>query len=280
VAKRKEASSPSAVAMGNPMLIVNRGDANPVAPQRQLGVEEVKEALSPGLGFERVKNIPGSTYRDNSTVIIVPERSPMFHHRVVQSWQGLISPMNAKRSWLFVINEEVGQAYTNTIKSILAHPELSKWKYIMTLESDNLPPADAHIRLLETIEWGNYDAVSGIYFTKGEINMPQAYGDPTVYKSTGVLDFRPRDIRAALQQGSVMEVNGIAMGCALWHIEMFKQIEPPWFVTVNDVVAGKGASCFTQDLYFCQRAVQAGKRFAVDFRVKVGHMDLNTGLVY
>jgi len=59
-----------------------------------------------------------------------------------------------------------------------------------------------------------------------------------------------------------------------------RQIPPPWFVSVNDVVEGKGIQCFTQDLFFCEKAVRAGKRFAVDMRVRVGHMDVNSGEVF
>jgi len=77
-----------------------------------------------------------------------------------------------------------------------------------------------------------------------------------------------------------MRVNGIAMGCALWRIDLFREIPPPWFVTVSDVIPGKGPQCFTQDLSFCEKAVRQGKRFAVDMRVKVGHLDINSGLVY
>jgi hypothetical protein len=77
-----------------------------------------------------------------------------------------------------------------------------------------------------------------------------------------------------------MPVCGIAMGCALWRMDLFRDIPPPWFVTVADVVPGKGIQGFTQDLFFCQKAVLAGKRFAVDMRVKVGHLDINTGHVY
>lgn len=222
----------------------------------------------------------GSTYQDSSTVIIVPSRDEKFHHRVVQSWQNLISPMNQKRAFIYTIGDEVGKAYTSMIANILADPNLSTWKYVMTLEADNLPPPDAHIRLLESIEEFKLDAVSGIYFTKGAINMPMAYGDPEVFRSTGVLDFRPLDIRTALTRGSVVEVNGIAMGCSLYRMDLFRQLAAPWFVTVADVIEGKGAQGFTQDLYFCQRARQAGKRFGVDMRVRVGHLDLNDGMVY
>lgn len=227
-------------------------------------VDSVVEQMgSAGLGFERVEHIAGSTYKDSSTVIIIPTRG-MIHHRVVGAWQSLIAPMNQKRAIIFASGHEVGIAYNTMLTNVLANPELSKWKYVLTLEDDNLPPPDAHIRLLESIEWGNYDAVSGLYFTKGEVGMPMAYGDPAVFARTGVLDFKPRDVREALAAGQVMPVNGIAMGCALWKMSLFREVPPPWFVTVNDVVPGKGVQCFTQDLSFSERAVRMGKRFAVD----------------
>ena len=232
-----------------------------------------------GLGFERIHAIQGSTYKDSSTIIIIPTRGTI-DYRIVSAWQGLMSPMNQKRSIMFAAGHEVGHAYNQLIENILGHPELSKWKYILTLEDDNLPPGDAHIRLLESIEWGKFDAVSGIYFTKGEIGMPMAYGDPEELRRTGVLDFKPRDIRQALAHGNIMEVNGIAMGCALWRLDLFRELPKPWFVTVADVIPDKGAMAFTQDLFFCERAKKAGKRFAVDLRVKVGHLDIESGVVY
>lgn len=244
-----------------------------------VGSDALAKSLD-GLGFERVQHVPGSTYSDSSTIIIVPSRDEKFHHRVVNCWQNLISPMNQKRAFLYVIGDEVGKAYTNTIQQILADPNLSTWKYILTLESDNLPPPDAHIRLLESIEKFSLDAVSGIYFTKGDVNMPMAYGDPDTFRRTGVLDFKPLDIRSALTAGQVIEVNGIAMGCSLYRMDLFKQIQPPWFVTVADIVEGKGIQGFTQDLYFCEKAKRAGKRFGVDLRVRVGHMDFGSGIVY
>lgn len=249
--------------------------ANPMLP-----VSEVVTAMqSPGLGFERVELIPGSTYQDNSTIVIVPTRG-VINHRVVTAWMHMMTPMNQKRAFLFCAGDEVGRAYDRTIKQILADPELSKWKYILTLEDDNLIPQDAHIRLLESIEFGKFDAVSGIYFTKGDCNMPMAYGDPLEYLQTGVLDFKPRDVREGLKNGYIMPVNGIAMGCALWRMDLFRELPEPWFVTVSDVVPEKGPQMFTQDLWFCQNAKKAGKRFAVDLRVRVGHLDIGTGVVY
>jgi len=243
-------------------------------------VDGVIETMkSPGLGFERVEGIAGSTYKDSSTVIVIPTRG-FIHYRVVQSWQGMIAPMNQKRAILFCSGDEVGHAYNRMIQNILDNSELSKWKYVLTLEDDNLQPPDAHIRLLESIELGPFDAVSGIYFTKGDLNMPMAYGDPEVFRRTGVLDFKPRDIRQALETDRVMEVCGVAMGCTLYRMDLFRQIPAPWFVTVADLIPEKGVAAFTQDLYYCERAIRLGKRFAVDLRVKVGHLDTASGIVY
>jgi len=267
------------------------GVQEPAIPADRIPLNSVLAKMqSPGLGFERVKHIPGSTYKDSSTVIVIPTRGKylldgkeiegLIHARVVSAWQGLISPMNQKRAVLFASGHEVGKSYDAMIQMILAHPELKTWKYVLTLEDDNLPPVDAHLRLLESIEEFKYDAVSALYFTKGDVNMPMAYGDPAESVRTGVLGFQPRDVRAALAAGQIMPVNGIAMGCALWRMDLFRDIPAPWYVTLNDLVPGKGIVGMTQDLSFCKRAREAGKRFAVDMRVKVGHLDIGSGVVY
>lgn len=230
-------------------------------------------------GFENAKVIHGATYKDSSTVVIVPTRGTI-HHKTVAAWQGLIAPMNQKRAFFFCAGHEVGHSYNTMIQQILADPNIGQWKYVLTLEDDNLPPPDAHVRLLESIDQFGFDAVSGIYFTKGDISMPMAYGDPERYRASGELEFRPIDPRQHLERGNVTEVNGIAMGCALWRMDLFRQIAAPWFVTVADLIPDKGVQCFTQDLYFCERAKRAGKRFGVDWRVRVGHLDVTTGLVY
>ena len=257
----------------------------PDEPVPLISIDEVVNRLknepgSSGRGFDRIEVLPGSTYRDNSTIIIVPSREKLFHYKVVQAWAGLIRPMNQKSALLYCIGDEVGVAYNRMIESILKDPELSKWRFVMTLESDNLPPPDALVRLLETLNDGPYDAVSGIYWTKGDRQMPMAYGDPAKFARDGVLEFFPRDIREAFRAGHVMEVNGIAMGCSLYKMDLFREIQQPWFVTVSDVVPDKGPVGFTQDLWFCKNARERGKRFAVDMRVAVGHLDLTTGVVY
>lgn len=244
-----------------------------------IDITEVAKIRLEGVGFDRTFAIEGSTYKDCSTVIIIPSRDKMIHHKVMNAWDSMLWPMNQQRCKLVVVGDEVGEAYNNTIRGVLAHPQISNWKYVMTLETDNLPPPDAHTRLVETIEAGRFDGVSGIYFTKGEFPMPMAYGDPAEYKATGELKFAPRDIRAALANGQIMPVNGIAMGCSLYRMDLFKQTQYPWFKTLSDLVDGVPQS-FTQDLWACRRWASQGKTFAVDLRVHVGHLDLATDVVY
>jgi hypothetical protein len=202
-----------------------------------LDVDAAVEKLG-GLGFERIETLDGATFKDCSTVIVCPTRGQI-DSRVVSAWQNLIAPMNQKRAFLFARGHEVGRAYNELVQHILSHPVFQDWKYLLTVEDDNLQPPDAHIRLLESIELGPFDGVSGLYFTKGDINMPMAYGDPNKFASTGVLEFTPRDVADCVRAGRVMEVNGIAMGCSLYRMSLFREIPPPWFVTVADIVPGK-----------------------------------------
>lgn len=253
--------------------------AQPQKPQMSPVASVATSMASPGLGFDRVQLMHGASYKPCRTVVIAPTRG-MIHHRTVASWQSLIAPMNQARAFFICAGDEVGQAYNRMVANILNDPTLSQWEYILTLEDDNIVPPDAHIRLIESIE--GRDAVSGIYFTKGEINAPMAYGDPETYRATGVLDFMPfgpQRVSQAIADGKVVDVNGIAMGCALWRMDLFRKIPAPWFVTVADLFPD-GAKAFTQDLSFCERATRAGCRFGVDFRVKVGHLDINTEALY
>src|SRR5690349_19443640 len=85
-------------------------------------------------GFDRVEHVSKASYRDNSMVVIVPSREPWLHKQFVERLNSLIWPMNGKRAVFFVTGAEVGKAYTEQIQAVLAHPDLSKWRYVLTVE--------------------------------------------------------------------------------------------------------------------------------------------------
>lgn len=210
------------------------------------------------------------SYQDLSTIIIAPitgDLSPI----VVQSWMGLMKPMNQKVIGpIFAQGYEVGHAYNETIKSILANPELSKWKYIMTLEHDNLPPADGLLKLYENMD--QYDVIGGLYWTKGEGGQPMIYGNPQVLP----MNFIPqRPIVDGIQPA-----NGLGMGFNLFKMDIFKKMPYPWFRTIQEFAPGEGAKMYTQDLYFYEKAAKEGYKFACDTRVKVGHYDKSTNIIW
>lgn len=212
----------------------------------------------------------GRAYKDLSTICIVPTRG-VITAKVVQSWMGLIPAMNQKFTRIFAIGLEVGEAYSQTIMNILHHPELSKWKYILTLEEDNMPPPDGLLKLYENIE--NYAVLGSLYWTKGEGGQPMIYGEG----KDGDLHFRPQPPIKDIQ-----ECDGLGMGFTLFQMELFKdpRIEPPWFRTLNDFIPGQGARLMTQDLYFFEKIRKLGYKVACDTRVKVGHYDVGADIVW
>lgn len=214
----------------------------------------------------------GNTYKDLSTIIICPTRG-MIADRVVQAWTAMIRPMNQKVIGpIFIRGYEVGQAYTIGVNMVLSNPELSKWKYILTIEEDNIPPPDGLLKLYESMD--TYDVVGGLYWTKGEGGQPMIYGDPAVQP----LNFIPQKPIPE----TVQPANGLGMGFNLFRIEMFKdpKMPNPLFETKQEFVPNVGAKIYTQDLYFYETAGKLGYRFACDTRVKVGHYDAATDVVW
>jgi hypothetical protein len=209
------------------------------------------------------------SYKDLSTVWICVTRG-LIHNRVVGSWMNLMRPMNQKvLGPIFIEGKEVGSAYNAAVEMILANPELKKWKYLLTIEEDNCPPADGLLKLYESIE--KFDAVSGLYWTKGEGGMPMIYGHPKEMPK----NFVPQ----MPQPESLQECNGLGMGFDLFKISMFQKLPSPWFRTVQEITQNGGRQ-YTQDLYFFEQAGRQGYRFACDTRVKVGHFDAEHNMMW
>jgi hypothetical protein len=200
-------------------------------------------------------------YKDLSTIILIPALSSI-PPRVVSSWLNLMNAPNQKLFRMFIMGMEIGEAYSQTIENILAHPELSKYKYIVTLEADNIPAPDGLIKLLSSMENNpQYACIGGLYWTKGFDGVPQIWGDP----KSSELNFRPQ----RPEMGKIVECCGTGMGFNAFRMEMFKdaRLRRPWFKTLQE------GGVMTQDLYFWQDARSHGYRCAVDCDILVGHYD-------
>lgn len=230
--------------------------------KRKTNSEEFVGKNNADLDSARGRLIRGDTYRDLSTVCIIPTRG-MIPAKVVQSWMGMATPMNQKFMRIFIEKMEVGDAYNAGVETVLSHPELSHWKYILTLEEDNCPPPDGLVRLYESMK--QFDVIGGLYWVKGDYGQPMIYGNP---------NSMPKDFVPQLPvPDSIQPCNGLGMGFTLFKIEMFRKIPKPWFKTLQEIVPGGGMRSATQDLYFFQEASKYGYKFASDNRVRVGHWD-------
>lgn len=222
----------------------------------------------------RDRLIKGSTYKDLSTIIIVPTRG-VIPAKVVQNWMSLMTPMNQKVVRIFMIGMEVGDAYNNAIEFIINHPDLSKWKYLLTLEDDNMPAPDGLLKLYEAINTPpGYDVVGGLYWTKGPGGMPMIYGNVNEIP----LNFIPQPPIP----DTIQRCNGLGMGLTLFRLDIFKdpKLQRPFFKTVQEHRPGVGTKVFTQDLRFFEDAGRLGYRFACDTRCKVGHLDYENDIVW
>jgi hypothetical protein len=219
-----------------------------------------------------IKNVEKSNmYKDLSTIIICPTRGT-FPTRVVQSWMKLMRPMNQQVVGpIFAECMQVDAAYNALIDYILNNPYLSGFKYVLTIEEDNLPPADGLIKLYESMD--DYDVVGGLYWGKSEGSFPMLFGDP---KSGDPMDSKPQ----LPIYGEVQQVNALGMGFNLFKLDMFRKIEKPWFKTVETNEPLEGVRHFTQDFYFYRKAAKEGFKFACDNRILVGHYDSRSDQIF
>jgi hypothetical protein len=203
-------------------------------------------------------------YKDLSCILLVPCFGQV-PTKCVASWMNLFTPPNGKFYRMWCLGMEVGEAFSQSIENILAHPDLSKYKYLITLEHDNIPPPDGIVKLLSRMEENpEFSCIGGLYWTKGDGGVPQIWGDV----KDPIENYRPQLPVA----GQVVECWGTGMGFNVWRLEMFKDknLPRPLFRTKCNAQEGIG----TQDLAFWGNARKLGYRCAIDCDVLVGHYDL------
>lgn len=212
-------------------------------------------------------------YKDLSTVLVCPLRKDgKIPYQVVESWLHILKPINHRVAGpIFIVDQEVASAYNSAIEKILTDPGLCQFKYVLTLESDNIIPPDGLLKLYENME--EYDAVGGLYWTKEESGNPLMWGNPK--------EFPANFIPQLPVEGGIVPVRGLSMGFTLFKLDMFRKVEYPWFKTIQEFSPEKSSTdVIGQDMYFFDKAGKQGFKFAVDCRVLVGHLDESTGIIW
>lgn len=208
--------------------------------------------------------VQGNSWKKQRTIMLIPAGATI-PTKVYLSHCGLVFPPNQAAHRMAAIGMEVGEAFSNSIAEIIAHPDLSQWEYLLTIEHDNIPPSDGLVKLIHQMELHpEFSAIGGLYWTKGPQGQPQIWGDP----KDPVVNFRPQPPDP---NGGLVECCGTGMGFTLWRLSMFKdeRLRRPWFKTV---AGAEGVG--TQDLYAWSDFRKYGYRCAIDCSVKVGHYDM------
>ena len=142
------------------------------APQILVGGDAGHHNLNEA-SVERVAR--GRQHRDLSTACVIPATANI-PPRVVESWWELLTPLNQRFRRVLVTGLEVGDSYERALTMILEHPGLSRDRYVLTLEHDNMPPPTGLLTLCERID--RFAAVGGLYWRKGEDGQPMIFGRP------------------------------------------------------------------------------------------------------
>jgi hypothetical protein len=239
------------------------------AQKPQLIIQDFAGAHNADIAKTTARLIKGGSWRRQRIIVIIPAGDSI-PAKAYLTHLNLGFPPNNGVIRILAQGMEVGEAYSNAIEQILAHPELKNWEYVLTIEHDNLPPSDGVIQLLESMEaHPELSCIGGLYYTKGPGGVAQIWGDV----KDPIVNFRPQP--PVPEQ--LVECCGSGMGFNLFRLSMFKddRLRKPWFKTT----AGKEGSA-TQDLYFWADARKFGYRCAIDCRVRVGHLDPVSGMVW
>lgn len=214
--------------------------------------------------------LEGGSWKKQRVIMLIPAGASI-PTKVYLSHCGLIFPPNQAAHRMAAIGLEVGEAFSNSIEQIAAHPDLGQWEYLLTIEHDNMPPQDGLVRLIARMEQHpELSCIGGLYWTKGESGVPQIWGDP----HDPVVNFRPQPPDP---NGGLVECVGTGMGFNLWRMSMFRdtRLRRPWFKTI---AGAEGVG--TQDLYFWGDARKYGYRCAIDCSVRVGHFSVEQDMVW
>ena len=152
----------------------------------ELVVTDFSGGHNADLGKTRARLIKGASWKRQRIVVVLPADA-MIATKVALSHWNLAFPPNNGVVRILAQGMEVGEAYSAALEQILAHPELGSWEYMLTIEHDNMPPADGVLKLLERMEdHPELACIGGLYFTKGEGGVAQIWGDLREEASRGM----------------------------------------------------------------------------------------------
>jgi hypothetical protein len=199
---------------------------------------------------------------------------PFGRKNVTHEWAlGMMSqsyPLNMKIEFAPLKNRKVDEARIEIAKYALKQGA----RYLWFVDDDTAPPSHAARKLIIDLEMApsNVMVAAGIYSSRDP--MPE----PMVFKDHGAGAFWH------WKYGEVFECSGIATGCMMIKTEVFRHLPEPWFKTVDYFSDREGVEAIedqhTDDVYFCEKVINAGFKILADGGVLPIHWDNETQIPY
>lgn len=163
-----------------------------------------------------------------------------------QSLTTMRVPVNTVIDWR--IGADRGRSRNSLVAASLERG--SEWMFF--LDDDHSFPPDILLRLLTH----DLPVVASLYLQRTDPFLPIAYVEKTEDA------YWPLDLSDKPKQGLVPVV-GAGTGGMLIRSEVFHQLDPPWFIHTTQQ---------SEDLFFCDRCVEAGIPIYVDLAARLGHI--------
>lgn len=142
---------------------------------------------------------------------------------------------------------------------------VEKFDRILWLDSDMQFSPDLFKRLSDDLDEGR-DFVSGLYFTR---KPPYK---PVIFKKAGYEHVGEKGVKPVAEayydypEDTVFEVQAAGFGGVMMNVSLLVEIEKAYGLPFSPIMG------FGEDISFCMRAQELGKKMYCDSRVKMGHV--------
>lgn len=164
---------------------------------------------------------------------------------------GLRHPVNTAVD--FRIGADRGRSRNSLVEASLERG--SEW--ILFLDDDHVFSPDLLFQLLSHEQ----PVVAGLYLQRSDPFLPIAYTEKREDS------YWPLDLSLLPKDPGLIPVVGAGTGGMLIRSEIFYDLEPPWFIHTTQQ---------SEDLFFCDRVVEAGFPIFVDLKAPLGHIAVTT----
>lgn len=218
--------------------------------------------------LQSVESTPDGGVRRQTFLIAIPTLG-MVPIEFCVAFGRLQMPVNSVSSSLIIKGMEVAAARNHAASYTLSL--LDRPKYILFLGDDMLPPWDAVLALIDEMETGRWDILSGLYYAKQEPPFAVMWRKDILGPLKPGIHYVP---------GEVIWVDVCGMDFTAVRPEVFEHLEKPWFRTGPFSEDGKLFTLITEDVYFCDRVRSAGGSIGVHTGVRVAHLYTKSGEVF